>query len=141
MHLYNTAATARPNRSKINQKELKKIFLDITELTKYGQSLDMQTEKEEDFINTFTNERYESIVTFKTSYYTTYLPIISAVLLCYDVESSKSPELSPKNIKALTEILLNLGKLFQIQDDYLDVYGNAKITGKVRNCHITNILE
>jgi len=68
-------------------------------------------------------ERYTQIVQHKTSYYTFYLPIQLGMVLAgiKNVESYR---------KART-ILLAMGHFFQVQDDYLDCFGDPNVTGKI----------
>lgn len=35
-------------------------------------------------------------------------------------------------LEKVTQVAIKLGYLFQSQDDWLDVYGNSAMTGKVR---------
>ena len=68
-----------------------------------GQMLDLETQD----VNKFSLERYESIVQFKTSCYTFYLPVaISMILTKND---------TPESLQACEEISNVLGLLFQVQ--------------------------
>ena len=73
--------------------------------------------------DSFTIERYKKIITFKTAYYTFSLPIRCALYL----SGIKDAEIH-RNVE---DIMLMIGQLFQVQDDFLDVYGDARLTGKV----------
>jgi farnesyl diphosphate synthase len=68
---------------------------------------------------------YDVVARSKTAYYTIWQPIVSGM-----IASQAIPEdlLTPP---ALTKFLLELGHFFQVQDDYLDVYGDPAVTGKV----------
>jgi len=63
------------------------------------------------------------IVQYKTAYYSFILPVKLAFLLANitDAEQHTFAE----------QILLQIGEFFQIQDDYLDFYGNPEVTGKI----------
>lgn len=60
-------------------------------LTELGQSLDMETsEKPEVDFSYFTDERYKSIIKYKTSFYSFFLPVATSLyivgpeyFLCY----------------------------------------------------------
>ncbi|KOB57504.1 Farnesyl diphosphate synthase 3, partial [Operophtera brumata] len=71
----------------------------------------------------FTIDRYYSIVKHKTSYYTFKLPVSLGYLLANNADKNTH--------KKVEEVCLDLGKLFQIQDDYLDCYGDESVTGKI----------
>jgi farnesyl diphosphate synthase len=92
--------------------------------TTSGQSYDF-------FCDTYSLDLYQIIVTHKTSYYTVWLPHMLGVLAS---ETVATPDLASG---AFTQFLLRLGYYFQVQDDYLDVYGNPDQTGKVG----TDIME
>ena len=97
----------------------------MTYKTELGQMLDMRTAVpgKVDFSG-YTMETYQRIVKFKTAYYSFYLPVAQALLLAgYDGKQAAFDE-------ALS-VLLPMGEYFQIQDDYLDCYGDAKTIGKV----------
>lgn len=70
-----------------------------------------------------TFEIYRNIVTTKTSYYTILLPFISA--------SIASGKLTTEQNQGMVHVLLDIGYIFQAQDDFIDVFGDPSITGKV----------
>ncbi|XP_046859226.1 farnesyl pyrophosphate synthase-like [Xenia sp. Carnegie-2017] len=90
--------------------------------TEIGQTLDMTTKPEENFAN-FTLEAYKAIVKWKTSFYSFYLPVALAMYM-HNLTDAGLHDIA-------REILLEMGEFFQIQDDYLDCYGDPAITGKV----------
>eukprot|EP01101_Sappina_pedata_P002989 TRINITY_DN1319_c1_g1_i1.p1 TRINITY_DN1319_c1_g1~~TRINITY_DN1319_c1_g1_i1.p1 ORF type:complete len:350 (+),score=136.05 TRINITY_DN1319_c1_g1_i1:101-1150(+) len=106
--------------------QLTRLFNDIRFKTEMGQMLDMDPPAGADrdvafFRSFFTLEKYQKIVKYKTAYYTFYLPIAAAVYIAkLEVDMLE-----------LEKICLLIGEYFQIQDDYLDCYGNVEQTGKI----------
>jgi farnesyl diphosphate synthase len=70
-------------------------------------------------------ECYDIVVRHKTAYYTIWQPIVAGMIASQAIPDAL---LTPP---ALTKFLLELGHFFQVQDDYLDVYGDPAVTGKV----------
>lgn len=68
-------------------------------------------------------ERYKAIVKYKTAFYSFYLPVAAAMYMA-GIDSEEEHN----NAK---HILLEMGEFFQIQDDYLDCYGDPAVTGKI----------
>lgn len=91
--------------------------------TSMGQHLDytMAHRNKNDY-SMFTIERYNSIVKYKTSYYTFRLPVFLGLAL-----AGNTNEQTRKDVEV---ICFELGRLFQIQDDYIDCFGDETITGK-----------
>lgn len=116
--MYNTG-NGHPNVGIIKQ-----LTEDVTYNVKFGQSLDMDTEKVGS-LNDYTMERYTTIVAFKTAFYTTYLPVVMGMML------GLHPEQLNQSSDAITKICMKLGEFFQIQDDYLDCFGETTVTGKI----------
>jgi len=90
-----------------------------------GQMMDLTTNPQgrSSSVSNFNMELYKKIVRYKTAFYSFYLPIASGMLLCgitgqHDIDQAK-------------HISIQLGEKFQIQDDYLDCFGDEKIIGKV----------
>jgi geranylgeranyl pyrophosphate synthase len=97
--------------------------------TVIGQGLDLVTPPKKtsetepfDFAN-YTQEQYDSIVKWKTAYYSFCLPVQSALYLVNIDDAQVHSK--------CREILLEMGYFFQVQDDYLDCCGDPKVTGKV----------
>jgi farnesyl diphosphate synthase len=92
--------------------------------TQLGQLCDMITAPEDKVdLTKFSMERYDSIVKYKTSYYSFYLPVALA-LHWLELDT-------PHNLQQTHEIMMKMGHYFQVQDDYLDVFGSTELTGKV----------
>lgn len=105
--------------------EFVELFLDVTRKTVYGQTMDLLSTppKTKLNLNRFTPERYANIIKYKTAYYSFSLPVRLAMYLAgiTDKRSHRDAE----------AILLKMGHFFQVQDDYLDCYGSAEVTGKI----------
>ncbi|XP_059619924.1 farnesyl pyrophosphate synthase [Phlebotomus argentipes] len=101
--------------------KLLELFHDCTFITTLGQLLDTKSAHED--IMSFNMEKYKSIVANKTSYYTFYLPIAAAMHLAGYTD--------PEAFRQAKTILLEMGYFFQIQDDFLDCFGDPEVTGKI----------
>ncbi|NXW51559.1 FPPS synthase, partial [Nyctiprogne leucopyga] len=98
--------------------QLLELFLQTAYQTELGQMLDLITAPVSKVdLNRFSEQRYKAIVKYKTAFYSFYLPVAAAM---YMEEHD--------NAKA---ILLEMGEFFQIQDDYLDCFGDPELIGKV----------
>lgn len=103
---------------------LLELFTETSFQTMLGQALDLMTSTPGQVdLNRFTMERYNAIVKYKTAFYSFYLPVAAAMYIA----GIKSEE-EHNNAK---HILLEMGEFFQIQDDYLDCYGDPAVTGKI----------
>jgi len=101
------------------------LLLETTYRTELGQLLDLTTQPLNGPIdlNLFTEERYRTIVRYKTAFYSFYAPVALGMVMngIHD----------PKSLGVAHEICMQLGEYFQIQDDYLDCYGDPSVIGKV----------
>mmetsp|Transcript_13633 Transcript_13633/g.24439 ORF Transcript_13633/g.24439 Transcript_13633/m.24439 type:complete len:256 (+) Transcript_13633:1-768(+) len=70
-----------------------------------------------------TPDRWELIVTYKTSFYSFYLSVAFAMTYC-GIDNKPA-------FDAARDILVTMGVYFQAQDDYLDCYGTPEQIGKV----------
>ncbi|KAJ5703954.1 hypothetical protein N7493_011092 [Penicillium malachiteum] len=68
-------------------------------------------------------KQYEFITAKKTAYYSMYLPL--AIPMLYLGLGT------PERLKELYDISMKVGFIFQARDDFLDVYGDPKVTGKI----------
>jgi farnesyl diphosphate synthase len=104
--------------------DLLELFHETTWQTELGQLCDLITAPEDKVdLDNFSMEKYMFIVTYKTAYYSFYLPVALALLYL---------ELAtPENLQQTHDILIPLGQYFQVQDDYLDAYGDPAVIGKI----------
>ncbi|XP_077112429.1 farnesyl pyrophosphate synthase-like [Ranitomeya variabilis] len=103
---------------------LLELFLETSYQTELGQALDLiMAQPGKVDLDRYTESRYKSIVKYKTAFYSFYLPVAAAMYMA-GIDSEDDHQ----NAKT---ILLEMGKFFQIQDDYLDCYGDPSITGKI----------
>ncbi|CAH2327566.1 farnesyl pyrophosphate synthase [Pelobates cultripes] len=103
---------------------LLELFLEKLIDTELGQALDLITAQPGKVdLNRYTETRYKAIVKYKTAFYSFYLPVAAAMYMAgIDGEEEHG------NAKT---ILLEMGEFFQIQDDYLDCFGDPSVTGKI----------
>uniref|UniRef100_A0A2K5RYG9 (2E,6E)-farnesyl diphosphate synthase n=1 Tax=Cebus imitator TaxID=2715852 RepID=A0A2K5RYG9_CEBIM len=100
------------------------LFLQSSYQTEIGQTLDLITAPQGNVdLGRFTEKRYTSIVKYKMAFYSFYLPIAAAMYTA-GVDGEKEHANAKK-------ILLEMGEFFQTQDDYLDLFGDPSVTGKV----------
>ncbi|BAE61419.1 polyprenyl synthetase [Aspergillus flavus] len=100
------------------------LFHETTWQTELGQLCDLITAPEDKVdLNNFSMEKYMFIVTYKTAYYSFYLPVALALLYLQRA--------TPSNLRQAHDILIPLGQYFQVQDDYLDAYGDPEVIGKI----------
>eukprot|EP00808_Paulinella_micropora_P010676 g3797.t1 len=104
--------------------ELTDLFREVTHRTELGQMLDIACETSPD-ISLFTVDNYKKICYNKTALYTFYLPVMAGLQIACDGNV-------PSTTSALCDqICRQLGLKFQIQDDYLDCFGDSQVMGKV----------
>lgn len=100
------------------------LFLQSSYQTEIGQTLDLITAPQGSVdLGRYTEKRYKSIVKYKTAFYSFYLPVAAAMYMA-GIDGEKEHANAKK-------ILLEIGELFQIQDDYLDLFGDSSVTGKI----------
>uniref|UniRef100_A0A8C5L0C5 Farnesyl pyrophosphate synthase n=1 Tax=Jaculus jaculus TaxID=51337 RepID=A0A8C5L0C5_JACJA len=100
------------------------LFLQSSYQTKIGQTLDLITAPQGHVdLDKYTEKRYKSIVKYKTAFYSFYLPVAAARYMA-GIDGEKEHANARK-------ILLEMGEFFQVQDDYLDLFGDPSVTGKV----------
>ncbi|KAF7945260.1 hypothetical protein EAE96_010038 [Botrytis aclada] len=111
-------------RSHPSYVDLIELFHEITYQTELGQLCDLLTAPEDKVdLDNFSMTKYDFIVTYKTAYYSFYLPVALAL--------HHQNIATPKNLKQVEDILIPLGQYFQIQDDYLDNFGLPEHIGKI----------
>ena len=104
--------------------DLIELFHEVTFQTELGQLCDLITAPEDQpDLNNFSMEKYTFIVIYKTAYYSFYLPVALAL---YYLNIA-----TPSNLKQAHDILIPMGEYFQIQDDYLDAFGDPAVIGKI----------
>ncbi|KAF4520807.1 hypothetical protein B566_EDAN002385 [Ephemera danica] len=111
-------------RDKPYYVEILELFHDVTLKTSMGQSLDLLScpQGQKPKLDLFTMKRYNTIVKYKTAYYSFQLPVALAMYMA----GMRDPETH----RQAKTILLEMGHFFQVQDDYLDCFGDNKLTGK-----------
>ncbi|XP_038211600.1 farnesyl pyrophosphate synthase 2 isoform X2 [Zerene cesonia] len=104
-------------------KDIVHLFNETLFNTAIGQHLDftMGNRTKSDY-SLFTRERYAAIVKYKTAYYTFKLPVFLGMLLMNNMTQD--------TFDRAEKICLDLGHLFQMQDDFLDCYSPEHILGK-----------
>lgn len=105
--------------------DIVELFLSTNYRTIQGQCLDMLSNPEgkEPNLTDFTEERYAAIVMHKTSFYSFVLPIRAGMYLAGIADPARHAEAE--------KVALKIGQAFQVQDDFLDCYGNPEQTGKI----------
>ncbi|KAL2788858.1 isoprenoid synthase domain-containing protein [Aspergillus keveii] len=104
--------------------DIVELFHETTWQTELGQLCDLITAPEDKVdLDNFSMEKYMFIVTYKTAYYSFYLPVALALLYLQLA--------TPENLQQAHDILIPLGQYFQVQDDYLDAYGDPEVIGKI----------
>jgi farnesyl diphosphate synthase len=92
------------------------LFHETSFQTELGQLVDLLVDKHD-------MDNYTWMVRYKTAYYSFYLPVALAMTLVGE-EREEAFEYAKS-------ILLPLGEYFQVQDDYLDCFGDPAVTGKI----------
>eukprot|EP00118_Oscarella_pearsei_P028578 m.2499 g.2499 ORF g.2499 m.2499 type:complete len:342 (+) comp8712_c0_seq1:71-1096(+) len=111
-------------RSDAYYVDLVELFLETSLDTEIGQTLDLLTSPSgKPNLEQFTPERYKTIVKYKTAFYSFYLPVALAMRMAGLKDES--------DFERAQKILLLMGEYFQIQDDYLDCFGDPSVTGKI----------
>ncbi|KAJ2902928.1 putative farnesyl pyrophosphate synthetase protein [Zalerion maritima] len=104
--------------------DLMELFHEVTYQTEIGQLCDLLTAPEDKVnLDNFSIQKHSFIVIYKTAYYSFYLPVALALHML-NVGTAK-------NLKQAEDILIPMGEYFQIQDDYLDNYGDPEFIGKI----------
>ncbi|CAL2251038.1 unnamed protein product [Prunus armeniaca] len=111
-------------REKPYYVDLLDLFNEVEFQTASGQMIDLITtiQGEKD-LSKYSLSIHRRIVQYKTAYYSFYLSVACALLM-------SGEEL--ENHIDVKNLLIEMGIYFQVQDDYLDCYGNPETIGKVR---------
>lgn len=103
------------------------LFNSVSMDTEVGQMLDLTSQPQgkigKEVLKGFSLDLYKKIVTYKTACYTFFLP-----MACGLVAVGRDGE---KELATARDICMRLGEKFQIQDDYLDNFGDPVKIGKI----------
>ncbi|PVV03968.1 hypothetical protein BB560_001543 [Smittium megazygosporum] len=104
--------------------ELVEFFHKVTFQTELGQMVDLTTAPETVDLDKFSIEKHTYIVKYKTSFYSFFMPVALSFFVCGMKDKSATFDIAES-------ILVPMGIYFQVQDDYLDLFGDVALTGKV----------
>lgn len=111
-------------RSHPSYAQILDLFHETTHQTSHGQLLDIMTAPIGTVdLSRYTLPTYMRIVTYKTAFYSFYLPVACGLLVAGITDAHA--------LGSAKEICLQMGQYFQIQDDYLDCYGDPSVIGKI----------
>jgi len=100
--------------------DLLDLFNEVVFQSASGQMLDLIIQKD---FSIFTPSIHARISKYKTAYGTYYLPFACALLV--------SGERIEDYYEDVKDLLLEMGVYFQVQDDYLDCFGDPEKSGKI----------
>jgi farnesyl diphosphate synthase len=104
--------------------DLLELFHETTFQTELGQLLDLLTAPEDKVdLDNFNFDKYYFIVRYKTAFYSFYLPVACAM--------HQAGIATSETLQQAKDVLIPLGEYFQVQDDYLDCYGDPTHIGKI----------
>ncbi|KAK4491885.1 hypothetical protein RD792_002665 [Penstemon davidsonii] len=110
-------------REKPYYVDLLDLFNEVEFQTASGQMIDLITtiEGEKD-LSKYSLPLHRRIVQYKTAYYSFYLPVACALVMAGE---------NLDNHVNVKEVLIDMGIYFQVQDDYLDCFGEPEKIGKI----------
>ncbi|KAL3820852.1 hypothetical protein ACJIZ3_006757 [Penstemon smallii] len=110
-------------RGKPYYVDLLDLFNEVEFQTASGQMIDLITtiEGEKD-LSKYSLPLHRRIVQYKTAYYSFYLPVACALLMAGE---------NLDNHVNVKDVLIDMGIYFQVQDDYLDCFGEPEMIGKI----------
>ncbi|KAE8404361.1 terpenoid synthase [Aspergillus pseudonomiae] len=103
--------------------DLYELFAEASLRTELGQHCDLMSSARLVELDRFCWDHCEFITMHKTAFYTFYLPVAIPLVYLRIATSAK--------LKQVYEVSMLLGLVFQARDDFLDVYGDEKVTGKI----------
>ncbi|CAK9177157.1 unnamed protein product [Ilex paraguariensis] len=110
-------------REKPYYVDLLDLFNEVEFQTASGQMIDLITTLEgEKDLSKYSLLLHCRIVQYKTAYYSFYLPVACALLMAGE---------NLENHIDVKDILVQMGIYFQVQDDYLDCFGDPETIGKI----------
>ncbi|KAL9259175.1 Farnesyl pyrophosphate synthase-like protein [Drosera capensis] len=110
-------------REKDYYVELLDLFNEVEFQTASGQLIDLiATIEGEKDLSKYSLPVHRRIVQYKTAYYSFYLPVACALVMSGE---KLDDHVDVKNI------LIDMGIYFQVQDDYLDCFGDPAVIGKI----------
>ncbi|OMO83798.1 Polyprenyl synthetase [Corchorus capsularis] len=110
-------------RGKPYYLDLLDLFNEVEFQTASGQMIDVITTLQgEKDLSKYSLSLHRRIVQYKTAYYSFYLPVACALLM--------AGEKLENHIEA-KNVLVEMGTYFQVQDDFLDCFGDPAVIGKV----------
>lgn len=110
-------------RDHLSYVDLLELFSEAALRTELGQNCDLMASMKLMRLDQFNWDTYQFITAHKTGYYTFYLPLALAFIYLGLG--------TPAKLKGIHQVSMLLGLVFQARDDYLDVYGNPRVTGKI----------
>ncbi|OJZ86888.1 hypothetical protein ASPFODRAFT_188646 [Aspergillus luchuensis CBS 106.47] len=97
-------------------------FHEVAFMSEIGQECD-GIASDERRIEEWTMAEYENLCNLKAGHYTFYLSVLLALqYLQLD---------TPLNVQQIRDVLIPLGGFYQSQNDYLDMFGDHRLTGKI----------
>ncbi|XP_019176990.1 PREDICTED: farnesyl pyrophosphate synthase 1-like isoform X1 [Ipomoea nil] len=103
--------------------DLLDLFNEVEFQTACGQMVDLITAVEgEKDLSKYSLSLHQQIVQYKTAYYSFYLPVACALIMVGE---------KLENHLDVKSILIDMGIYFQVQDDYLDCFGDPEKIGKI----------